>query len=164
MAICTPAAMGTPEIAQKAVGTYYTLKLEPMALVITRVDDSLVVFGTATMSKGAVYETYAVLYELTMSMDSCSKVLGITRKAPYFKDMWVKPVSKPVIQILQHHNEHLAIRAWMPTPQELRALTPCVGIREPPKETHERLHRGEAAPVRRVPHAICAARGAISQA
>ena len=74
MGICTPAAMGTPEIAQKAVGTYYTLKLEPMALVITRVNGSLVSIWPAAMPKRTVYETYAVLYELTMSMDGCSKV------------------------------------------------------------------------------------------
>ena len=74
MSIRTPAAMRTPEIAQEPVGTHHTLKLKPMTLVITRVDDSLVIFGATTMPKGAVYETYAILNQLTLGMDSSSKI------------------------------------------------------------------------------------------
>ena len=74
MAICPPATVGTPKIAQKPIGTHNTLKLETMALVVTRVNDFLVVFGAATMPKGAVHEPYAILDQLTLSMDSRSKI------------------------------------------------------------------------------------------
>ena len=57
-----------------ASATHNTLKLETMALVVTRVNDFLVVFGAATMPKGAVYEPYAILDQLTLSMDSRSKI------------------------------------------------------------------------------------------